>query len=247
MPRHVQNLRLKIRRPRPYGLRKRRRRRPSRRPPHQPAHQTRRRAQRPARGGSHSFRSKPLRRLSHLERIRAPRVRVKGAKGVTVRSSRQVAAIVGEAALELVEDAVALVQVAQLGAKMLVNLELRHGFRIHVYVPELHREVIPGQDVPAVPAELDVRDARDDLAEERPGSRGFLLVENLGVVVAQSAGSHIRKANGTLRARVREQVALVRVELRGRDDLGEVLHVVRLDVHDVEAAPRRLQVPQVDP
>ena len=37
------------------------------------------------------------------------------------------------------------------------------------------------------------------------------------------------------------------MELRGGDDLGELLHVGRLDVHDVEGLVRDLHMPQVDP
>jgi len=37
-----------------------------------------------------------------------------------------------------------------------------------------------------------------------------------------------------------------RVKLGSRDDLGQVLHVLWLDVHNVECLVRSLQIPQVD-
>ena len=37
------------------------------------------------------------------------------------------------------------------------------------------------------------------------------------------------------------------MELRGSDHLGQLLHVGRFDVHDVEGLVRDLHVPQVDP
>jgi len=49
-----------------------------------------------------------------------------------------------------------------------------------------------------------------------------------------------------LGAAVGEEVALGRVEFRGGDHFGQVLHVSRLDVDDVEAGVATLQVPQVD-
>lgn len=69
-------------------------------------------------------------------------------------------------ALKLVEDAVVLVQVAQLASKMVVN---RNGLQwpvLHVDVPDLQIEVVARQDVSSIVAELDIRDGRDDFGEE---------------------------------------------------------------------------------
>lgn len=55
----------------------------------------------------------------------------------------------------------------------------------------------------------------------------------LGVLVAQRCRAHVAQADGALAAAVHEGVALVRVELGRRDHLRQLLHVGRLDVHDV--------------
>lgn len=62
------------------------------------------------------------------------------------------------------------------------------------------------------------------------GGRGG---RTLGVLVAQGLLAHVGKLDGALGRRVREEVALERVELGRRDDLGQLLHVDRLDVEDV--------------
>lgn len=54
-----------------------------------------------------------------------------------------------------------------------------------------------------------------------------------GVLVAEGGGAHVTQADGALAAAVDEGVALVRVELGRRDHLRQLLHVGRLDVHDV--------------
>ena len=82
--------------------------------------------------------------------------------------------------------------------------------------------------------------------EEAPRPRRLRLVEELTVRVTQRVGPHIREPNRPFTARVREQVTRPGVELRGGDHLREVLHVPRLDVHDVEARVVAVQVPQVD-
>ena len=46
--------------------------------------------------------------------------------------------------------------------------------------------------------------------------------------------SHVAESDGPLAGAVHKEIALLRVELRGSDDLGELLHVGRLNVHDVE-------------
>lgn len=80
-------------------------------------------------------------------------------------------------ALELVEDAVVLVQITQLPAEVVVDRDRLDRLAVHVDVPDLEREVVAREDVPPVVAELDVRDRRDDLGEER-AVRVFLLFEH---------------------------------------------------------------------
>lgn len=54
-----------------------------------------------------------------------------------------------------------------------------------------------------------------------------------GVLVTQGGRTHVTEAQGALAAAVDEEVAVVGVELGRRDHLREVLHVGRLDVHNV--------------
>lgn len=65
--------------------------------------------------------------------------------------------------------------------------------------------------------------------------------------IAQRALPHIRKLDGALAARIHEPVAAHGVELGGCDDLCQLLHVCRLDIHNVEALVLYIQVPQVYP
>ena len=61
---------------------------------------------------------------------------------VVKRKGRCVLSITTECALEFVEDAIVLIQVAQLSAQMIVNLDRPDRSRVHVDVPDLEREVI---------------------------------------------------------------------------------------------------------
>lgn len=53
------------------------------------------------------------------------------------------------------------------------------------------------------------------------------------MLVTQRSSPHICELDGTLRTGVHEVVAVYWVELGSRDDLGQLLHVDRLDVDDV--------------
>lgn len=66
------------------------------------------------------------------------------------------------------------------------------------------------------------------------------------MLVAKSALPHIRKLDGALGAGVHEPVTADRVELGCRDDFGQLLHVCRLDIHDIETLVLDVEVPQVD-
>ena len=46
--------------------------------------------------------------------------------------------------------------------------------------------------------------------------------------------SHVAESDGALAGAVYEEITLLRVKLGGGNDLCELLHVGRLDVHDVE-------------
>ena len=51
------------------------------------------------------------------------------------------------AALELVEDAVVLIEAAQLGAQVLVDGERLDRLRLHVQVPHFYRKIIPSDKI----------------------------------------------------------------------------------------------------
>ena len=90
------------------------------------------------------------------------------------RGERCVLSITAERALKFVEDTVVLIQVAQLSAKVIVNLDRPNRSRVHVDVPDLEREIIPREHVSPILAELDVRYGGDNFGEE--GSvRGVFL------------------------------------------------------------------------
>ena len=55
----------------------------------------------------------------------------------------------------------------------------------------------------------------------------------LCVSVAQCRVTHVRELDVAFRAAVHEEVAVYRVELGSSDDLGQLLHIRRLDVDDV--------------
>ena len=72
----------------------------------------------------------------------------------------------------------------------------------------------------------------------RPGSQRREVARpqgrrTLGVLVAERRRPHVTQADAALAAAVHQRVAVVGVELSRRDDLRQVLHVGRLDVHDV--------------
>lgn len=87
-------------------------------------------------------------------------------KVVVVGSSHDVSSITRESHLELVEDAVVFVCVAQSGAEMLVNGNRLDWLALHVHVPDLDGEIIAREDVSAIMAEADVRNGRNNLGEE---------------------------------------------------------------------------------
>jgi len=85
---------------------------------------------------------------------------------VVVRSSHHLRAVPAKRALELVENAVVFVEVAELPTEMIMNVDSLHRSTIHVHIPDLEAQVITRQDVPPVSAELDVGNRRDNLRKE---------------------------------------------------------------------------------
>lgn len=58
--------------------------------------------------------------------------------------------------LELVEDTVVLVQIAELPPQVVVNWNRLHWLALHVDVPDLEVQVVARQDVSSIVAKLDV-------------------------------------------------------------------------------------------
>lgn len=71
-------------------------------------------------------------------------------------------------------------------------------------------------------------------------------VLTLGVAVTERGGAHVAQPDGAFAAAVHKGVAVVRVELSGSDHLCQLLHVGRLDVHDVWQDESRLLAPAAD-
>ena len=61
--------------------------------------------------------------------------------------------------LELVEDAVVLVQSTQFTAQIVVNWQRFNRPRLHVHIPDFHRQIIPCHHVPTTMAEANVGNA----------------------------------------------------------------------------------------
>lgn len=85
---------------------------------------------------------------------------------VVIRACHDILGVTGEGYLELVEDAVVLVGVAESGAEVLMDGNGLHRLSLHINIPDLDGEVVAGEDVAAVVAEADVRDGGDDFREE---------------------------------------------------------------------------------
>ena len=92
-------------------------------------------------------------------------------------------------------------------------------------------------DLPLVRILEDISRAIEPLKRYKP---------TLGMLIAKSVFSHVRQFDSTLRACVHEPVAALGVKLCSGDDLGQLLHVCGLDVHDVEALILYVEVPEVD-
>lgn len=94
------------------------------------------------------------------------------------RGHRYVLSIAAEGALKLVKDAVVLVEVAQLVAEMIVDVDGLDGSALHVDVPDLQCEVVTRENVASILAELDIRDRRNNFREERLVAGIFFLLKH---------------------------------------------------------------------
>lgn len=87
------------------------------------------------------------------------------------------------ATFELVEDAVVLVQDAQLVAKVIMYTVCLHGSVLHVQVPDFDMQVVSGAQVAAGVTKLDVGYTADDLGKEVLCRRVLSLFEYFGLSV----------------------------------------------------------------
>lgn len=55
----------------------------------------------------------------------------------------------------------------------------------------------------------------------------------LGMLVAKRRFTHVTEFDGSFAATVHKEVAMDGVEFGGSDDLGQLLHIYRFDVHNV--------------
>mmetsp|Transcript_50687 Transcript_50687/g.162253 ORF Transcript_50687/g.162253 Transcript_50687/m.162253 type:complete len:260 (+) Transcript_50687:121-900(+) len=189
----------------------------------------------------------PVRGLGRLQGEVGSIVGPENPEQVAVRPRGHMCSRPVERALELIKDRVVLVEVAEAAPQMLVDGEGRDGGALHVNVPQLHRHVVARQDVPPPRTELDVGDRCDDLRKEAPHPRRLGFLVQLGMAVAQRRVAHVGQADAPLAAAIRKQAAVARMEVCRGDHLCEVLHIGRLNVHNVEALVADLQVPEVHP
>lgn len=67
------------------------------------------------------------------------------------------------------------------------------------------------------------------------------------MLVTERTLAHICQFDGALGACVHEPIAALRVELCGCNDFGQLLHIRRLNIDDVEALILNIEIPEVDP
>ena len=82
---------------------------------------------------------------------------------VVIRACHDILCVSGEGHLELVEDAVILVGVAESGSEVLVDGNCLDWLTLHVHVPDLDSEVITGKNVATIVTKANIRDGGDDL------------------------------------------------------------------------------------
>lgn len=73
-----------------------------------------------------------------------------------------VLSVTAECALKLVKDAVILVEIAELVAQMIVNVDRLDWSALHVDIPDLERQVIARENIASILAEFHIRDRRND-------------------------------------------------------------------------------------
>lgn len=66
------------------------------------------------------------------------------------------------------------------------------------------------------------------------------------MLIAKRALSHVSKLDGSLGTRIHEPIAAGRVKLGSCDDLGELFHIRRFNIDNVETLVLNVEVPEVD-
>lgn len=115
-----------------------------------------------------------------------------------------VPAIATQVAFKLVENEVALIEVAQFRTQMLVDLDGLHGLALHVDIPNLQGQIVTGEDVSSVAAELTITDGGNNFREERTRRGVLRLLEIFGVLVTKRVLSGVVQLDGSLAATVHE-------------------------------------------
>lgn len=108
---------------------------------------------------------------------------------VVVAAGHNVLGVAREDHLELVEDAIVLVRIAEARAQVLVDGDGLDWLAFHVDIPNLHCQVVPGHNVPPVVGESHVGDGGDNLGEEGTG-RGILFLFELCIEIVSTCNWH---------------------------------------------------------
>lgn len=104
-------------------------------------------------------------------------VLIENVEHVIVTAGQYLLVIMSPKTLELVKNTVVLIQVAQLRSEMFVDWYRLDWLVLHIHIPDLKRQIVPAQDIPTISTEFDIRNRRDDLAEERFVGRILLFLE----------------------------------------------------------------------
>ncbi len=89
----------------------------------------------------------------------------------------RILSIVADRTFKFVKYAIVLVQIAEFGTEMIVDMNGFDGFGFHSNIPYLQRHVIAGQYESSVSAEFDIADGRDNLREEGFGAGIFYFLK----------------------------------------------------------------------
>jgi hypothetical protein len=106
------------------------------------------------------------RQITNLKALLTGAKGIANIEGIVVGARQELRGVVAPAELKLVKDGVILVQIAQLGQQVLVELDNLHGILLLADVPNLHGEVVTRCDESTAGRELDVADCRHELLEE---------------------------------------------------------------------------------